>query len=224
MSAAGAPGRPQRRAFCRALLTAFLGGCAGLPRPGPAPRVYRLSPKTTFPAELPRADWSLAVAEPLAERALDTDRIAVVRGGFEVLYFAGVLWSDRVPAMLQLLIVQSFLASGALAAVGTDRDIFRPDYLLRPVLHAFQVQERPKQGRVARVSFSASLLRMPRRRIVGVRRFAEEQAVSERSMAAIVRAFDEALGKVLKRLVIWTIETGQNDRRAGGGEAGADLL
>ncbi len=223
MNGPGTPAGVRRRTVCRTLFAALLGGCAGLPRPGPAPRVYRLSPKTTFPADLPRVDWSLAVAEPLAERALDTDRIAVVRGGFEVLYFAGVLWSDRVPAMLQLLMVQSFLASGALAAVGTDRDIFRPDYLLRPVLHAFQVQERPKQGRVVRISFSASLLRMPRRRIVLVRRFAEERPVVERSMAAIVRAFDEALGKVLKRLVIWTIETGQKDRRAHG-LPGAGLL
>lgn len=189
---------------------AVLAACVpSLGERGKPPRVYRLSPKTTFPDNLPRVAWALAVAEPLSERALDTDRIALARDGFEIVYFADALWADRVPALLQLLVVQSVQASGAVLAVGTDRDAMRPDFLLRTVLQAFHVIESADGGRRVRVSLSASLLRMPWRRVVAVERFAAEQPVAERSLDAIVFAFDEALGKVLKRLVLWVIEKGE---------------
>lgn len=185
-------------------------GCVGaLPEQGPPPRIFRLTPKTTFPEDLAPVEWSLAVAEPLSDRALDTDRIAIARDGLELGYFANVLWADRVPALLQLLIVESALASGALPAVGTDRDPLRPDFLLRSVLHAFQVVEDADGTRRVRVSLSGTLLRMPWRRVVAFERFAAEVPVRGRAFEAVVLAFDEALGKVLKRLVLWVLEEGE---------------
>ncbi len=218
----GNPGRvgPGRRRLLRlATLAApvLLGACATLPRPGPPPRVFRLTPKTTFPEGLAAVEWSLAVSEPLAERALDTDRIALVRDGTEIAYFANAVWSDRVPSLIQILLVQSFLASGAIAAVGTDRDPLRPDYLLRSVLTAFQVRETVDGRRMVTVSLTATLLRMPRRRVVAVERFAAEYDIAARRMEAVVDAFDEALGKVLKRVVLWTLHVGEADYRRGTG-------
>ena len=208
--------RPARRDLLRlgAAAPLLLAACATLPRPGPPPRVFRLTPKTTFPPDLPRVDWTVAVSEPLAERALDTDRIALLRDGTEIAYFANVVWSDRVPALVQILLVQSFLASGAVTA-GTDRDPLRPDYLLRSVLTAFQVRQARDGGWTAVVSLTATLLRMPRRRVVASERFRAAFPVEERRFEAVVTAFDEALGKVLKRVVLWTLHVGENDRRRG---------
>ena len=210
--------RPARRDLLRvgaAGVPLLLAGCATLPRPGPPPRVFRLTPKTTFPEDLPRVDWTLAVSEPLAERALDTDRIALLRDGTEIAYFANVVWSDRVPALVQILLVQSFLASGAVAA-GTDRDPLRPDYLLRSVLTAFQVHESGDGARAAVVSLTATLLRMPRREVVATERFRAVHPVGARRFEAVIAAFDEALGKVLKRVVLWTLLVGENNRRRTG--------
>ncbi len=203
-------GRATRRHLVY-VLAVLPAACAPLPRAVRAPRVYRLAPEFAFAPEHPRRSWSLAISEPLAERALDTDRIAVVRRGFELLYFQGVVWSDRVPVMLQLLMVQAFLAAQALPAVGTDRDGFRPDYLLRPILHAFQVRENGPADRTAEVALSVTLLRMPRRTIVGTRNIAAEVKVAGPALGGVVQAFDRALARVLRELVDWTLEMGETD-------------
>ncbi len=50
---------------------------------------------------------------------------------------------------------------------------------------------------------------MPRRAIVGSNKFEVILPAESDTMVAIIDAFDEALGKVLKRLVEWTLLTGE---------------
>ena len=181
-----------------------------LPGRGPGPRTFRLTPKNTFPADLPRVAWSLAVAEPTAEQALDTTRIAVLTGGTAVDYVAQATWVDRAPAMVQALIVQSFQGSGAVAAVGTDRDRLRAQYLLRSELRAFQLNRGGDGAGTARVRLDPTLLRLPRREPVGRTSLAAEVPPDAPGTDATIAAFDTALGKVLRELVAWTLRTGES--------------
>jgi cholesterol transport system auxiliary component len=206
-----APVRLGRRLVLAEGMGAMLavGGCVPeLPGQGPAPRTFRLTPKNTFPEDLPKVDWTLAVAEPSAEPTLDTNRIAVVSGGTVVDYVALAFWIDRAPAMVQSLIVLSFKSSGRLAQVGTDRERLRPQFLLRSELVAFQFN-RTDGAQMVRVRLDASLYRMPRRDLVGQQRFAVETAPVGSGVDAVVAAFDVALGRVLKELVGWTVRTGE---------------
>ena len=58
-----------------------------------------------------------------------------------------------------------------------------------------------------RVRINAKLIRQPRREIVASQTFEyTAQAVGTGTRAAII-AFDEALGKVLRRVVEWTLMT-----------------
>lgn len=185
-----------------------LGGCLpSLPGQGPAPRTFRLTPKNTYPDDLPKGDWALAVTEPRAEPTLDTNRIAVVSDGTVIDYVALAFWIDRAPAMVQTLIVQSFRSAQRLNEVGTDRDRIRPQFLLRSDLLAFQVN-RSGGASMVRVRLDATLLRMPRRDPVGQQRFAAENPPDGSGVDAAVAAFDITLGRVLKELVIWTVRTG----------------
>ena len=86
-----------------------LGGCTGLlaARNAPRPAEYTLTASPTFPADLPRRDWVLLVAEPTAEGSLDTSRIAILAEG-RVDRLADVVWSDRATVMLQFLMVKAF--------------------------------------------------------------------------------------------------------------------
>ena len=141
-----------RRLLLGQALAAAAAGCVpSCPGKGPAPRTFRVTPKYTFDPDLPAAKWSLAVAEPVAERTLDTDRIAVVTNGIGVDYVALAFWVDRAPAMVQTLIVQSFRNSGRVDQVGTNRDRVRPDFQLVSDLRAFQLNRGGSGSDVVRV-------------------------------------------------------------------------
>jgi cholesterol transport system auxiliary component len=49
---------------------------------------------------------------------------------------------------------------------------------------------------------------MPQREIVAQQTFDRRVRAQENRMSAIIDAFDDALGKTLKAVVVWTIETG----------------
>ena len=203
----------RRMVLLRAMGTSVaLSGCAAvLPGQGPAPRTFRLTPKTTFAADLPQAGWSLAVAEPSSESTLDTNRIAVVSGGTAVDYVALAFWVDRAPAMLQALIVQSFQSSGRIAQVGTDRDRLRPQVLLRSDLRAVQLN-RNGGADLVRIRLDPALYRMPRRDLIARNSFAADTSPTGSGVDAVVAAFDEALGRVLKEVVTWTLRDGQAEQ------------
>jgi cholesterol transport system auxiliary component len=219
-TAAGARGRPLlgRRALLagaggRAALAAALTGCVpGLPGQGPPPRTFRVTPKYTFEPDLPEVRWSLAIAEPTAERTLDTNRVAVLTDGINVDYVALAFWVDRAPAMVQLLLVQSFRNSDRIAQVGTNRDRLRPNFLLASDLRAFQLNRGGGDPDTVRVRLDVQLLRMPERDPVGRESFAADRTPAASGIDGVVGAFDEALGHVMKNLVAWTLRTG---RKAG---------
>jgi cholesterol transport system auxiliary component len=192
------------------LLAAALPGCVPrLPGQGPGPREYRLTPKSTFPEDLPRVSWALAIAEPLAERSLDTNRIAIIRDGLQVEYYADATWTDRAPAMVQILMVQSFLRSNAITSVGTDRDRLRPDILLRSALRAFQTQSQSGAPEIVRVGLDVTLLRMPRRESIAFTSLTGEAVPAARTLDSVIAAYDTALGTVLKDLVVQTLNAGE---------------
>lgn len=199
-----------RRTLARYLgalpLLALGGGCQ-LPGRSPPPREFRVTPKTTFEG-LPEVSWSLVVDRPDSEPAIDSVRIARL-SGVEVAYYAGGLWVDRPPAMIQPLLIQSFRASDAIEVVGDRRSEIRPDFLLQTRITAFQAEPQQDAPPDVRVAIAASLLAMPRREVVGTTELAYTATAAARELQAIAAAFDEALGKVFKRLVEWTLTTGE---------------
>lgn len=189
-----------------------LAGCM-LPGSGPAPREFRLTPKTTFD-ELPKVDWSLVIARPGASPAIDTTRIAVVRTGVEIEYYADARWVDRPAAMLQPILVQSFRNSGAITVVGNDRAAFRPNFVLNTDLVSFYARHEQGGQPEVTAAISTSLLKMPRREVVGATEIGRTVEAAGGDLVSITAAFDDALGKVLKRVVEWTLTTGQSAQTA----------
>ena len=68
-----------------------------------------------------RTQGSLGIDEPTAARQIDTSRIALMSGQFQVEYYADVEKTDSAPAMVQLLLVQSFQNTGRLPVVAPSR-------------------------------------------------------------------------------------------------------
>ena len=204
-----APMSPSRRLLLRvgATLPLFAVWSCRLPGSGPPPREFRVTPKTTFDENLPRVKWALVVDRPNADPAFDTTRIART-AGVEVAYYADASWVDRPPAMIERMIIQSFRNSGAIEVVADRRADIRANFMLQTAITAFQAQASDAGPAEAQVAIAATLLSMPRRQVVGTTEIARSVPAEATNLDAIARAFDEALGGVMKRLVEWTLRTG----------------
>ena len=197
------------RAFSLLLLFA-LPGCSGLvnlPGSGPAPDLYDLTPKSSFAPESPAVNVQLVIEVPTAPRGLDTDRIALRPAPTQLQYFAGSRWSDRAPKMVQTLLVESFENSGKIVAVGPQAVGLRSDYVLKTDLREFQAEYfKPDTPPEIRVRLNLKLIKMPDARIVASQNFERVIAAPGNNTIDIVNSFDEALGKVLRRSVEWSLQ------------------
>jgi cholesterol transport system auxiliary component len=201
-------GKPRRALAGRWLaLVALLGLVSAclleLPGTGTPPRMYVLTPKSTFSDTLPRVDWQLLVELPQAQAGINTARIALRDSPIELRYFELSNWTDL--------------------AVGREAIGLRADYVLKTELREFQAefsQRLPQKAEVGigkippptiRVRINAKLIKMPRRSIVASKNFEYLIDAEENSMEEIIGAFDASLGKSMRRLVEWTLIVGEKN-------------
>jgi cholesterol transport system auxiliary component len=206
------PKLPTRRALLSAALAAPLAACS-LPGGGDPPQLYTLTPKSTFPSDLPRADWQIAIELPIAAGGLDTARIALQRTPVTLDFFARAAWTDTAPRMIQTLLIESFENTGKIVGVSRDSAALRPDFVLKIDLREFQAEYFDSGHPKVHVRLALRLVRMPERTIVASFSHAEQVAAGRGDLRAIAEAFDEALGRVMRRTVEWTLRTGDAQRR-----------
>jgi cholesterol transport system auxiliary component len=198
-----------------AALVGALAACGDLV-PGAAkdpPKLYVLSPKSTFDGDLPRADWQLVVDIPVADAALNTARIALRRNPVLLDYYGDSNWTDTAPLMVQTLLIESFENTGKIVGVGRQSVALRGDYSLISDLREFQAEYDKSAIPNVRVRLSAKLVKMPERVIVGSVNAEYVEPAAGSDLASVVYAFDQALGKTLKRVVEWTLRAAP--RKAG---------
>lgn len=193
--------------------TALLPACANLPGQGPPPRLFRLTPKSTFAEDLPTVSWQLLIEDPITPAGLNTTRIALMRQATELEYYARSSWTDVAPSMVQTLIVESFENSERIVAVGREAIGLRADFVLKVELREFQAEYTGAGPPDAHVRLNGKLVRMPQRTIIGSRRFDSAVPAQADRMESIIQAFDEALGDTLRDLVEWTLITGETQAR-----------
>ena len=185
----------------------LLTGCT-LPGSSPPPQLFVLSPKSTFAPDLPVTSVQLVVDEPFAAAGLNTARIALAPDDFRLEYFADAAWSDRAPAMVQTLIVESFENSGRILAIARESVDLRPDLILKIEMREFQaVLAEGSAPPDILVQFNAKIVQMPQRLIFANNTFESRANAASRDLEAVVTAFDIALGNVLKELIEWTLRT-----------------
>ena len=197
-----------RRAFLRAApLLAALPGCSVLPAP-PVARIYRLSPQPEDPPGPSIPHSRLTIDLPVASQSLDTDRIALAQGRTRFDYYAGSVWTDRLPMLLQTLIVEAFEADGRIAEVSRDIDGLAHGDLLRTEIRRFEAQYAgPATGPPeVVVVLGLRLSTGPEGRLVGHRLVSARVQASRDKLDAIVAAFDAATGEALAQSVTWTVQ------------------
>jgi cholesterol transport system auxiliary component len=181
-------------------------GCASLLGLGPAPHLYRVTPKNTFPANLSHPSGQLLVDVPLAPAGLDTGRIALSRSAVSIDYFADSEWIDRVPLMVQTALLDSFENSKAITAIDRESTGLRADLVLKTDIRHFEALYNAADGAPeVWVAISARLVDPSGRDVVAHASFERRQQAKGNDIAQIVVAFDEALGGVMEDIVLWTV-------------------
>jgi cholesterol transport system auxiliary component len=184
-----------------------LGACAAALQLATAdpPRLYDLTPKSTFADDLPTVRSRLSVEVPTATAGLNSARIALRPTRTTLEYYAGARWIDVVPVMVQNLLLESLDNTGKVDVLGREVVGVRAELALLTHVREFQAEYDSAGAPLVRVRLQARLIRLPRR--ISVAATSEEFVVraSNTSLPAIVTAFDEAFGKALKRIVEWAV-------------------
>jgi len=204
---------PTGKWACLAAALLLLGGCALVQGQGPPPRLFTPHPKTTFDSDLPKANWQLVVDPPQAPASIDTVRIAVRKSPLELDYYAGAAWADRVPPMVLTLLVSSFENSGKIVGVGRESATLRADFALRTDIRDFEVESEGGHA-AAHVHIVSKLVQMPERIIVSDNSCDYKEDAANDKLEAIVEAYNSALGRCMRRIVEWTLRTGNQIKPA----------
>lgn len=212
-----APRRLRRRRVLAVLASvpaiSALGACERiLPGGGPPPTLYTLTPKSTFSPDLPRVRWQLVLEAPFAPATLNTVRVGIMPAPTIFEYYARSSWSDRAPLMVQTLMTESFENTGKIVSVGRESIGLRADFVLKTELREFQMEAFRDPSQV-QVAIHAKLVKMPEREIVAANEFGHLEEANPDDMQQVIKAFDSALGKVLKQLVEWTLRSGEEVAR-----------
>ncbi|MFO1069133.1 MAG: ABC-type transport auxiliary lipoprotein family protein [Geminicoccaceae bacterium] len=200
-----------RRAFLTLPAIAAAAGCSPIDLVGgsrPPPRLYELTPKSTFPPDLPQVKGVVRVESATATAGLNTTRIALRPSPTALEYYANALWIDVLPVMVQNLFVESLENSGAIDAVGPAAAGVPARFGLLLHIREFQAEySAPAVPPTARVRLQCRAVTLPRRDSVAATGAESAVEATGTALDAVVDAFDEALGKAMREIVVWAAQT-----------------
>jgi ABC-type uncharacterized transport system auxiliary subunit len=183
-----------------------LPGCSGLLHStAPAVQLYLLQPPEVVtvtldpnrprpPGSAPRsAIPSLRISRPLPAAGLNTDRIALLRPGNRLDYYAGSRWSAPLADLVSDLELMVFRVDSTWSAVADDRSSFNADYLLQTSIDRFTAEYASETGPpLIHVELHCLLIRRGDGTLVGSFALAEDVMARENRMGAVVAAFSLA--------------------------------
>jgi len=187
-----------------AMMLSACGSLQLIPKPQ-TPQLYLLRPQIMPPMGT-SVSWRLAVGVPDAAASLDTARIALSRSATTMDYYANAAWDDRLPLLLQNLLIETFDASGRIISVGRDTGGLEADYLLQAELRNFEAHyDTPDGAPKIIVSIQAKLARMPQREIVATLNANQQAQASANNLDSVVMAFDQAAAPAIAQIAAWTL-------------------
>ena len=195
------------------VLLALAPGCtalSGLTAASTPSELYVLTPKSTFDSNLPKLQYQIAVEQPTATAAVDTDQIAVQPTPLRVQYLPEARWVNRAPLIVQALMIESFENSGKVPAVGSSAIGLRADFLVVMDIREFQAivpVGNPDAPLQVDVRLNIKVIDAFSDRIIASRSFEEVVLAASDDASDVASAFDIALGKTMRESVEWTIRS-----------------
>jgi len=194
------------RRFVPSVIVLALAGCSGVLGSSAPAHLYRVTPKSTYPANLPHRPVQILVDVPLAPAGLDSSRIALSRSAISIDYFADSEWTDRAPLLVQTALVESFENSNTINAIDRESVGLRADFILKTEIRHFEaVYDSPNGPPDVWAAINVRLVNPSNRDIVAQSSFERRQRASANDVPSVIAAFDEALGGLMKDIVVWTV-------------------
>ena len=165
---------------------------------GRPPSTYELVAPRSFAAAPRPAAWQLAVYEPTAVHALETNRLMVRPQADQVSYYKGVAWSDRLPRLVQARIIETFQNSGAVKAVSASTG----QYALLTDLRAFQIDVTSGKA-YAEIEIFAKLVNAGSGKVIATKGFSARVPASSDSPGDAIAALNQAFTEVLQDTTTW---------------------
>lgn len=145
----------------------------------------------------------VALDMPLAEASLNTERIALTPSPYERDYFADGQWPDRLPKIMQEVLIESLSKRWGEEFVSRSGTGLQVNYLLQTEIQDFSVYylktERPEVH--LRVAFKIVNLR--ERKILVGQVFSVKEPICAVTMKGIVEAFNKGFSVLLQEAMPW---------------------
>lgn len=206
--------KPNRRFVLFSASAFALAGCGSLGL-GPTDSdqiIYMLQPVLAAPPPggVP-AGWALGIDVPDASDSLDSRRIALINADNTMNYYANASWPDRLPVLVQTALLAAFQASGRLPSVSRTQDALQADYELSTELrdcaaHYAQADDgKPAGIPNVTVIIVAEMTTAHGRKILANFTATQSAPASQNSTAAVVQAYNVALGAAVEQIVSWAL-------------------
>ena len=179
------------------LVAGLMAGCTAVP-----PDTFELSsPANVSIRGATRAQ--ILIPEPTAIKTLDNDKIVVKTTPYSVEYLAQSQWSDRLPRMVQLRLLQAFENTGSIGAVGVPGQGLAIDYQLVMEIRRFEIDT--AGSTTARIDISVKALNDRNGSVKRTRIFSASAPVGGSGNGAYVAALNKAFDQITNEIVTWTL-------------------
>ena len=182
-----------------ALLALGLSACASTP-----PDTYEISPPPFSEVREGKSRRQLLIPEPTALETIDSKRIIVKPSPNSIQFLGDSQWSDRLPRLVQLRLLQAFENTGSIGAIGVPGQGLAIDYQLVMEIRRFEVDV--TGAPTAEVQISVKVLNDRNGTVVRTRIFNAQAPVNGAGNPACVAALDKAFEQVSAEIVAWTIQ------------------
>lgn len=185
------------------IFASLLSGCSFLGQQEPLPLYTLKSGIFESHGKLPA---SLAIDIPLSEASLNTSRIAITPSPFQRNYLADGEWPDRLPRILQEVLIESLSQRWGGVHVNRMAAGLEAKYLLRPEIQDFSVYHLGEGVPEVHLKITFKLINLRNRQAIAAHTFTEVISSSSPTMNGIVESFNKGLQCLLEKTAPWIEE------------------
>ncbi len=167
------------------------------------PKTYDLAAATKFPAFEKAIKVQMAVPDPHAILAFDTQKILTRSAQGTYSDVGDGRWADNLPKLMQAKIVESFENAHQLKGVSRPFDSLEGGYRLEMTIRNFQISLGAQPTAV--VEFAARILG-DKGKVLDARIFKASAPAKDTKAPEAVAALDQAFTKATSDLVAWSVE------------------